>query len=833
MGRKVVPIIMAVATGETGRIPVSTTRFTRVLAAACTAAALVLTAPCVGAAWADDDVPGQDSTAQGQGGPAQGQPGDSGTADETGGANGSGDSGAPADPTASEGGGNSDDPNGANGPDGSGDVTGTDSPDSPDGPDGSGDGESQGAPGFDRAATADVDHGRLRLRLTEGTGCGSGYSGSAEVTGIAKVPNPAFPSWQSTTRLYVGDDYQAGANIGVAPGKYCVRSIAPSAFAGEGKVEAVTVGPSVTQIADGAFRGAKALTSIFLESATNLQRIGDGAFQESGLTAVTIPASLTEIGADAFRDAPVAHVEWDPKAARLGSIGSSAFEGTALTGTIVVPQSVTTVGARALAAPLLRALTLAGTSLSPAAAATAFDGTIFYPQSSPGAADGRLIPYDPANPYIYEAFGWPLVDGRRVPGAEPVELPLDKGARAINIDLAKRFEYSDFEIDAVVAGAGIRNPGGASIGSFLAWDLNTPSMPLEVVSPTGAVASWTANVTYPDAAAVRESSQPRRYETTCQLAQSALDAGVVKAGAPAFLATGEDYPDAVVASGAASQKGGVLLLTTPNAMPDCVVDVLTRLRPSALYVVGGSGVVSDAVFKHAQALTPGAHHERLWGTDRIVTSLAVFNQLTAKLPPEQIPEDIFFVSARSYADAISASSAAAMTRAPVLLVENNAGGLRPNVFADLRRAKENAQAKGAGLGHPHVVGGTGALDSAIERQLAFNETGKARWRRVDRYFGDDRYETALAVARKFGGLTTAVTAAERPTDAFLATGESFADGVSTAPYAKAFNRPLLLSPGKCLPASTLFAFRQSIDTVHLVGGDGALSDDVLALRPCG
>lgn len=94
---------------------------------------------------------------------------------------------------------------------------------------------------------------------------------------------------------------------------------------------------------------------------------------------------------------------------------------------------------------------------------------------------------------------------------------------------------------------------------------------------------------------------------------------------------------------------------------------------------------------------------------------------------------------------------------------------------------------------------------------------------VDRLAGDDRIATAVAIAQRLvpDGATTG--------DAFLARADDFADAVAAAPPATALGAPVLLTPPDALhdvTATELQRLLSADGTVHLLGGEAALSRDV-------
>jgi len=105
-------------------------------------------------------------------------------------------------------------------------------------------------------------------------------------------------------------------------------------------------------------------------------------------------------------------------------------------------------------------------------------------------------------------------------------------------------------------------------------------------------------------------------------------AAVVSAGhfdpeaAVAFVATGEDFPDALAGGPAAAKLGGPSLLTRKGTVPTATVWELKRLKPKRIVVLGGTSVVSEAVEKALAAYTSG-EVSRLAGFDRYSTAAAV------------------------------------------------------------------------------------------------------------------------------------------------------------------------------------------------------------------
>jgi putative cell wall-binding protein len=89
----------------------------------------------------------------------------------------------------------------------------------------------------------------------------------------------------------------------------------------------------------------------------------------------------------------------------------------------------------------------------------------------------------------------------------------------------------------------------------------------------------------------------------------------------AYIATGENFPDALVGAAAAGKDDSPLLLTPKDALPSAVKAELSRLKPKRIVVLGSSGSVSTAVANALYAYTTGTV-TRLAGPDRYATAAA-------------------------------------------------------------------------------------------------------------------------------------------------------------------------------------------------------------------
>jgi putative cell wall-binding protein len=127
-----------------------------------------------------------------------------------------------------------------------------------------------------------------------------------------------------------------------------------------------------------------------------------------------------------------------------------------------------------------------------------------------------------------------------------------------------------------------------------------------------------------------------------------------------FLTTGTNYADALSISSYAAVKGSPILLTAEKQMTAGVAKFI-KDNNSKLYVIGGTGVISEAAVK---GIT-GA--ERISGSDRYATNLAVLNKFAAGFDFS----NIYLATGANYPDSICGSVFAGRESAPIILVNSS------------------------------------------------------------------------------------------------------------------------------------------------------------------
>ena len=317
-----------------------------------------------------------------------------------------------------------------------------------------------------------------------------------------------------------------------------------------------------------------------------------------------------------------------------------------------------------------------------------------------------------------------------------------------------------------------------------------------VYTRVSALWSWVRDRIAPGAPLPSRIAGSDRFATAAAVSRSRFAPGVPVA----YVATGDNFPDALAAGPAAAAAGGPILLTGRTSLPEATADELRRLRPKQVVVLGGPTVVADGVVK-ALAGT-GAKVARRGGPDRYATAAAT----SAATFSPGVPVAYVAVG-NDFPDALSAAAAAGARRSPLLLVTPDA--VPAAVTAELDRLRPASVV---------VVSTADAVSAAVEAQLGASGVP------VRRVSGADRYATAAAVS------ADAFSASE---EVFVATGLSFPDALAAGVAAATAKAPLLLVPGSCVPAPVRAeVVRLSPKRLTVLGGAAAVAPAVEDLTAC-
>ena len=202
--------------------------------------------------------------------------------------------------------------------------------------------------------------------------------------------------------------------------------------------------------------------------------------------------------------------------------------------------------------------------------------------------------------------------------------------------------------------------------------------------------------------AVTRLAGPDRYSTAAAISAAHFTSGV----SVVFVATGENFPDALAGGPAASVLGGPILLTAKTQLPSSTASELGRLKPAKIVVLGGEGAVSKAVESNLGNYTSGVV-QRVAGPDRYSTAAAISS--SAFNPGVPI---VYISTAADFPDALAGGSAGAAMGGPVLLVSpTSVPSATRNELSRLRPARIV------------VLGGAAVVSESVRVALAAYELG--------------------------------------------------------------------------------------------------------------
>jgi subtilisin family serine protease len=290
-------------------------------------------------------------------------------------------------------------------------------------------------------------------------------------------------------------------------------------------------------------------------------------------------------------------------------------------------------------------------------------------------------------------------------------------------------------------------------------------------------------------------AQPERLAGADRYATAAKVASAFPTAVPvAYVASGDSFPDALAGAALAGSQDAPVLLTAARSLPAATASALDRLAPERIVVLGGTGAVSSSVATQLAKHTSGTV-TRIKGDDRYETASAIAQTMMKGVSTDTV----YVASGESFPDALAGAALAGSNGQPVLLTAPRSLPLA--TAARLSTLRPNRIV---------VLGGSAAVSAAVRDRLKDYTDGS-----VTRLSGNDRYETAAAVAAQFG---TGVQAA------YVASGLGFPDALAGAALAGSQDSPVLLTNRSSVPTSTRTALGSlAPGKVVVLGGTGVVS----------
>ena len=260
-----------------------------------------------------------------------------------------------------------------------------------------------------------------------------------------------------------------------------------------------------------------------------------------------------------------------------------------------------------------------------------------------------------------------------------------------------------------------------------------------------------------------------------------------------FVASGEDFPDAMVGGAIAGAYRYPVLLTGRSSVPAHVLAEIKRLAPVHIILLGGPKAISSQV--EAELGEVGVV-TRLQGANRYATAVMV-----SRWGLEPGIRVAYLASGEGFPDALAGGVAAARADGPVLLTDP--ARLSAETAEHLAEFKPNRIV---------ILGGPNAVSEHVATEVA-------KYAPVSRLAGADRFGTSAAIsADTFTKASTVV----------IASGTTFPDALSGTPLAAKLRAPVLLVNSDSVPASICTEIRRLAPTKVIgLGGASAVSDATL------
>ena len=245
------------------------------------------------------------------------------------------------------------------------------------------------------------------------------------------------------------------------------------------------------------------------------------------------------------------------------------------------------------------------------------------------------------------------------------------------------------------------------------------------------------------------------------------------------LASGFNFADALSAGQLAAALNAPLILSN-DQLDSRTSDEIAKLKPKNMYIVGGENALGSNIEESVKPVVNDINIERLKGNDRYETSVKVMEKTKEFVDAEYL----LIASGKNFPDALSATSFMADHKALMVLSDGNS------------YPKSNLK--------EIAIGGV--------NQLPLNGfTG-------ERIAGNDRYQTALAIAKR---------SFESNENAILANSKVFADSLSAVSVAKNYKAPIILTDNENLTQSTK-NYLENMKSVTIIGGEKSVSSNIFS-----
>lgn len=336
------------------------------------------------------------------------------------------------------------------------------------------------------------------------------------------------------------------------------------------------------------------------------------------------------------------------------------------------------------------------------------------------------------------------------------------------------------------------NPNIVSVAGGVITGISLGSTVITAISSDGSC-SATCNVTVTNGTISPNTIRlggTDRYETSAAISKS----GWANGSTYAVLATGNDYPDAISAAPLAKKYNAPILLTDTKAIPQVTLNEIKRLNTTYVFICGGTGAVSQEIENQLNSM--GIKTERLKGTDRYGTSVAIANKLGTS------SGELMVANGYDWSDALSASSIAAKIGTPIILTDK-----------DVLPDSLNSFISNTSFTKTYILGDTDLISNTIASKLPNSE----------RIVGSDKYERNINIIKRFQSELDSSSIC-------VATGSDFPDALSGSAFAATLSSAIVLVDNNS-PQNVTTQYTQALSgtkNLYIFGLQGAVSDATIS-----
>lgn len=295
---------------------------------------------------------------------------------------------------------------------------------------------------------------------------------------------------------------------------------------------------------------------------------------------------------------------------------------------------------------------------------------------------------------------------------------------------------------------------------------------------------------------VNRDSGVDRYSTSINIAKKHFDRFD-----SVLLDSGEDFADALYAGPLASTLKSPLILTRKNSISEDAFNLFKEKGVKKVYLIGGQNSVSPNVEKEIK--DRGLEVERISGKDRFDTAVAVSDRIyKGKDLNKYYPPNVLYMgvtSGRKFADALSASP-----------------------YSYYRQQKEWFYLLPFDGYHLEGIDVVFGGENSVPRTFLFDGVENTIGNKV--FAGVDRYDTSVQIAEASKSLLP-----NGIKSVVIASGETYADALSTAPVATRYDGVILLTNKNKLNEKVKKFIKDnigSISYIEIAGGENTLSANV-------